>query len=86
MVTTLSPGWLQNDSKSIVFMPYEGSLERRYSFRYLKLKREYSAYFDVQITDLYIDAVSAVDMDDVIPFSSDTLTVSARTGGIVSKL
>ena len=67
---TLSPGWLQNDSKSIVFMPYEGSLERRYSFRYLKLKREYSAYFDVQITDLYIDAVSAVDMDDVIPFSS----------------
>ncbi len=67
---TLSPGWLQNDSKSIVFMPYEGSLERRYSFRYLKLKREYSVYFDIQITDLYIDAVSAVDMDDVIPFSS----------------
>ena len=67
---SLSPAWLQNDSKSIAFMPYEGSLERRYSFRYLKLKREYSAYFDIQITDLYIDAVSAVDMDDAIPFSS----------------
>lgn len=67
---SLSPAWLQNDSKSIAFMPYEGSLERRYSFRYLKLKREYSAYFDIQITDLYIDAVSAVDMDEAIPFSS----------------
>lgn len=67
---TLSLGWLQNDYKSIAFMPYEGSLERRYSFRYLKLKREDSVYFDVQITDLYIDAVSAVDMDDAIPFSS----------------
>lgn len=67
---SLSVGWLQNDYKSIAFMPYEGSLERRYSFRYLKLKREDSVYFDVQITDLFIDAVSAVDMDDVIPFSS----------------
>lgn len=67
---SLSLGWLQNDYKSIAFMPYEGSLERRYSFRYLKLKREDSVYFDIQITDLFIDAVSAVDIDDAIPFCS----------------
>ena len=62
---SLSVGWLQNDFKTIAFMPYKGSLERRYSFRYLKLRRTDSVRFPVKITSLYIDAVSAVDPDAV---------------------
>ena len=69
-VQSLSAGWLQNDSKAMVFMPYKGSLERRYSFRYLKLKRTDTACFDIDITALYIEAVSAVDIEKVKPFSS----------------
>ncbi|MFQ8953370.1 MAG: hypothetical protein ACLR56_10425 [Oscillospiraceae bacterium] len=42
-----------NDFKTIAFMPYKGSLERRYSFRYLKLKRTGSVRFAVDITALY---------------------------------
>lgn len=63
----LSVGWAQVDFKTIAFMPYAGNLERRYSFRYLKLKRTDSVRFAVKITDLYIDAVSAVRMEDVRP-------------------
>lgn len=66
---SLSVGWLQNDFKTIAFMPYKGSLERRYSFRYLKLRRTDSVRFPVKITSLYIDAVSAVDQDAVSPVS-----------------
>lgn len=62
----LSVGWLQNDYKTVPFMPYSGSLERRYSFRYLKLKRIDSVRFPVGITDIYIDAVSAVDEEESI--------------------
>ena len=67
---SLSVGWLQNDFKTIAFMPYKGSLERRYSFRYLKLKRTDSVRFAVDITALYIDAVSAVDIDDALPLNT----------------
>ena len=50
---SLSVGWLQNDFKTIAFMPYKGSLERRYSFRYLKLRRTDSVRFSIRITALY---------------------------------
>lgn len=63
---TLSVGWLQNDLKTMVFMPYTGSLERRYSFRYLKLKRVDSVQFPVKVVSLYIDAVSAVNREDCL--------------------
>lgn len=63
----LSKGWLQNDFKTVAFMPYHGSLERRYSFRYLKLKRSDSVRFPIKITALYLDAVSAVSLDDCLP-------------------
>ncbi len=63
----LSVGWLQNDFKTIAFMPYAGSLERRYSFRYLKLKRVDSVRFPVKLVSLSMDAVSAVSMEDALP-------------------
>ncbi|NMP37469.1 MAG: hypothetical protein GX051_05015 [Clostridiales bacterium] len=66
---TLSVGWLQNDFKTIPFMPYSGSLERRWSFRYLKLRRVDSVRFLIKITSLYIDAVSAVRLEDCLPVS-----------------
>lgn len=59
---SLSIGWLQKDFKTVAFMPYRGSLERRYSFRYLLLKRVDSVRFPVKITGLYLDSVSAVDI------------------------
>ncbi len=59
----LGSGWLQNDMKTIVFTPYTGSLERRYSFRYLLIERSDSSPFSVGITDMYLDSVSAVDLD-----------------------
>lgn len=60
---SLSIGWMQKDFKSIVFMPNKTSLERRYSFRYLKLTRVDSVRFPIFIDSLYLDAVSAVDID-----------------------
>lgn len=74
---SLSVSWLQNDFKTIAFMSYKGSLERRYSFRYLKLKRTDSVRFAVDITALYIDAVSAVDIDDVLPLNTTDSTLAA---------
>lgn len=72
--TSLSVGWLQDDFKTIAFMPYQGSLERRYSFRYLELKRKDSVRFPVSITELYVDSVSAVDISKVKPVNiSDPL-------------
>lgn len=65
---TLSTGWLQNDSKAVAFMPYSGSLERRYSFRYLKIKRTDSIRFDIKIKAMYLEAVSAVRLEDAVPF------------------
>ena len=62
---SLSVGWLQRDFKTIAFMPYQGSLERRYSFRYLQIKRVDSVRFPVKVTGLYLDSVSAVDIDSV---------------------
>lgn len=67
---SLSVGWLQSESKSVAFMPYKGSLERRYSFRYLKLKRTDTANFKICLTALYIDAVSAVNAETVKPLRS----------------
>lgn len=70
----VSLGWVQADYKTIPFLPYKGSLERRYAFRYLRLKRADSVFFPVRIKALYIDSVSAVDIADALPYkSSDPL-------------
>lgn len=68
---TLSVGWLQTERKAMVFMPYCGSLERRYSFRYLRVKRVDSVRFDIKIKGMYLDAVSAVRMEDLIPYHTE---------------
>lgn len=68
---SLSIGWLQKDFKTVAFMPYQGSLERRYSFRYLKLQRVDSVRFPVKVKALYLDSVSAVDMADCKPVEID---------------
>ncbi len=62
---TLGRGWLQNEVKSVVFTPYSGALERRYSFRYLKIERIDTAPFGIEVTNIYSDSVSAVSINDV---------------------
>jgi hypothetical protein len=61
----LGSGWIQREEKNIVLTPYDGCLERRYAFRYLKIERlDKSDYpFDINITDIYADCVSAVTAD-----------------------
>ena len=67
----LSVSWMQDDYKTMALLPYKGSLDRRVSFRYLKIKRVDPVRFPVQINALYVDAVSAVDLDSVPPLNSD---------------
>lgn len=61
----LGCGWLQNEERSYVFLPCDGHLERRYSFRYLKIERTDSASFPVKFTDIFCNAVSAVSIGTV---------------------
>ncbi len=60
----LGNGWLQTEERSYVFTPCESSLERRYAFRYLKIKRTDNAIFPIKLTKLTAECVSAVDIKD----------------------
>ncbi len=60
----LGCGWLQNEERSYVFLPCKAQLERRYSFRYLKIERTDNASFPVKFTDIFCNAVSAVNISD----------------------
>ena len=64
----LGSGWLQNETRHLPFTPYEGALERRYSFRYVKIERKDTAKFPVLVTDMYADCVSAVALSSVPKF------------------
>ena len=60
----LGSGWLQREEKSVVFTPTSITLERRYSFRFLKIKRLDTALFPIEIKDIFVSCVSAVDIKD----------------------
>lgn len=63
--------WLQDDSRAYPFLPCEGRLERRYAFRYMKITRTDNAKgFDIDLTNIVCDSVSAVSMDSVAPLKS----------------
>ena len=63
--------WLQDDSRGYPFLPCEGRLERRYAFRYMKITRTDNAKgFDIDLTNIVCDSVSAVSMDSVAPLKS----------------
>ena len=64
----LGSGWLQNETRNIPFTPYTGSLERRYSFRFLKIERKDTAKFPTILTGVFADCVSAVALGDVPKF------------------
>lgn len=68
---SLSNGWLQHDERASVFTPCTVALERRYSFRYLKLRRTDNARFPIKITSLQVKSVSAVNMKDAPVLCSD---------------
>lgn len=66
---TLGNGWLQNETKSMVFTPYTGALERRYAFRYLKIERVDVTAFPIAIESLFADCVSSVTIEQAEEFS-----------------
>lgn len=65
----LGSGWLQNETRHIAITPYDGVLDRRYSFRYLKIERVDSALFPVKLTNVCADCVSAVKLCKAKTFS-----------------
>ena len=67
----LGSGWLQNEERSFVFTPCRARLDRRYAFRYLKIKRTDSASFTVKINALSVTAVSAADIKNAPPSPSE---------------
>jgi hypothetical protein len=72
---TIGNGWLQYEEKTVAFLPYSGSLERRYSFRYLLIERMDKGRFAVDITDIFATCVSAVHLTDTkeIPIDDEEL-------------
>ncbi len=58
----LGNGWLQNEERSFVFTPCKARLDRRYSFRYLRIRRTDNAAFTIKIDSVSVTAVSAVDI------------------------
>jgi len=66
---SLGKGWLQQEERYYAFLPYTGSLERRYSFRYLLIERTDTADFPINISDLYAVCTSAVELSDAPAFS-----------------
>ncbi len=70
----LGSGWLQREERTAIFTPASITLERRYSFRFLKIKRLDSAAFPIEINDIFVKSVSAVDIKDAPVLSTgDTL-------------
>ncbi len=71
---TLGNGWIQQEERQIVFTPYTGTLERRYAFRYVLIERIDNAPFPIDITDIFADCVSSVNIETVFPIDiEDTL-------------
>jgi len=60
----LGSGWLQREERSAVFTPASLSLDRRYSFRFLKIKRLDSAAFPIALENIIAKCVSAVDISN----------------------
>ncbi len=69
----LGDGWLQNEERSYVFTPCKCSLERRYSFRYLKIKRTDSARHPIIFNSLTLKSVSAVAINDAPCLKTDDI-------------
>lgn len=67
-------------------MPYKGSLERRYAFRYLRLKRVDSVHFPVKIKALYIDSVSSVEINNAKPFNTADPLIKRIDGMCINTL
>ncbi len=65
---TLGKGWLQKESRTAVFCPVDVTLERRYSFRYVRITRTANDCSEIFLTDVFADCVSAVDVNDAKKF------------------
>jgi len=63
---TLGNGWLQYEDRAMAFLPAVCRLDRRYSFRYLKIDRLDTAKYTVKIDDLFCDCCSAVEMSSCV--------------------
>ena len=68
----LSRAWLQDEVINIDTLPSLVKMPRRYAFRYVQLEViATSLEFKLQIPEIYVDQVSAVDMADVPPLENN---------------
>ncbi|MFW5699623.1 MAG: glycoside hydrolase [Bacteroidota bacterium] len=68
----LSRAWLQDEVINIDTLPSLVKMPRRYAFRYVQLEViATSLEFKLQIPEIYVDQVSAVDMADVPPLKNN---------------
>ncbi len=67
----LSRAWLQDEVINIDTLPSLVKMPRRYAFRYVQLEViATSLKFKIQIPEVYVEQVSAVDMADVSPLDN----------------
>lgn len=65
----ISPSWIQQEYVHIDTLPCIYRFERRYAFRYVKIKiLKSSGYFDVKINKLTLQAVSSANDEKLLPF------------------
>ena len=61
----LGNGWLQYEEKTAVFTPCTLRVDRRYSFRYMKIERVDNAPYPMVVESFNAECVSAVELDSV---------------------
>ncbi|MBP1554453.1 MAG: hypothetical protein J6W57_03285 [Oscillospiraceae bacterium] len=65
----ISPSWIQEERIHIDVLPCSCRLQRRYAFRYIKIRiLSVSSNFSVKINRVSVDAVSSADEKKLIPF------------------
>ena len=65
----IAPSWIQQEQVHIDVLPCSYRFERRYAFRYIKIKiLKGSGNFDVIIDKLKLESVSSADESTLIPF------------------
>ena len=68
----ISPSWIQEELVHVDVLPTLYSMERRYSFRYVRIDVvDISSKYSLKISDAFCRAVSSADDTALLPYSTD---------------